>query len=616
MKHKAFVGLVGVAWALAAVATSAQAQNALVTIDKLPPTGGFLPADNAPTWKWTPGKTDGAPNTLQTPMVADGPHDQPATVLRVQTDVKRYSQRSGAELYRPLGGVILPGQAALVVFWARCIATLDETGEARARLKLVTGQWYGAQISVSVGKKWERITFPFVPFHAYKPDDRFSFFFDTGQQTIEIARVQVLNYENKVAPGQLPQHAVSYQGRALDAPWRKAAQERIEQIRKGELAVVVTDGAGKPLFGARVHARLTRNAFHFGTAWAPHEYDGQKWMFGEQTKRSPAYVAQSRAMLLKYFNTVYGGDIGWAGWERRNLDPDRTRYVNMVKWLREQGKRVHAHVLFWPDWQYAPKSIDPIRGDRAALRQATFERLDDMAAQYKGLYADWNVTNELSWANNMLPALGEDIVAEWYKRLRRREPGARLFYNEAIGLSWGKTHDDLERRVRTLREQGAPIDAIGIEAHHGYSATAPETVYKTLDRLGTLAKHLEITEYDMDSLDEPLQADYLRDLLTVCYSHPSVTGFAMWGFNDKDHWKGNAPLFRSDWSPKPALALWQNLIFKQWMTDVQGATDRQGRFQTRGFVGDYEVTVTHNNKTNIVAATLPKKGQTVMIRFP
>ena len=54
-----------------------------------------------------------------------------------------------------------------------------------------------------------------------------------------------------------------YEGREADAPWRKQAGARIEQIRKAPLKVCVVDDAGNPIRGATVHISQRRHAFGY-----------------------------------------------------------------------------------------------------------------------------------------------------------------------------------------------------------------------------------------------------------------------------------------------------------------------------------------------------------------
>jgi uncharacterized protein (TIGR03437 family) len=50
-------------------------------------------------------------------------------------------------------------------------------------------------------------------------------------------------------------------------------------------------------------------------------------------------------------------------------------------------------------------------------------------------------------------------------------------------------------------------------------------------------------------------------------------------------------MLRTDWSGKPNLDVWNDLIFHQWWTDVSGTTGSDGVFRTRGFLGDYDIDI-------------------------
>ena len=52
-------------------------------------------------------------------------------------------------------------------------------------------------------------------------------------------------------------------------------------------------------------------------------------------------------------------------------------------------------------------------------------------------------------------------------------------------------------------------------------------------QFATLGLPVRITELDIDSNDEELQADYFRDFLTASFSHPNINGIMIWGF-----WEG------------------------------------------------------------------------------
>jgi hypothetical protein len=88
------------------------------------------------------------------------------------------------------------------------------------------------------------------------------------------------------------------------------------------------------------------------------------------------------------------------------------------------------------------------------------------------------------------------------------------------------------------------------------------------------------------------------------FSHPATVGFLMWGFWDEIHWQGNAPLFRADWSTKPAYDVYVDLVFDQWWTDESGRTGPDGIYRTRAFLGEHRVTVRTPDATETVARTV------------
>jgi hypothetical protein len=67
----------------------------------------------------------------------------------------------------------------------------------------------------------------------------------------------------------------------------------------------------------------------------------------------------------------------------------------------------------------------------------------------------------------------------------------------------------------------------------------------------------------------------------------------MWGFWAKAHWFGEpGAMFRADWSPKPNLTAYTDLVYGDWWTRETLQTGADGTAEIRVFKGDYEITVT------------------------
>jgi hypothetical protein len=195
------------------------------------------------------------------------------------------------------------------------------------------------------------------------------------------------------------------------------------------------------------------------------------------------------------------------------------------------------------------------------------------------------------------------------------DPAAKLYINDYDTVESGRQNnyhtDHYEETIRYLLDHGAPLSGIGIQSHFDSSLPAPVEVLKGLDRFAKLGLELEITEHDINGTDEQLQADYTRDYMTLAFSHPAVSGFLSWGFWEGQHWRPDAAYFRPDWSIKPAGKVWIDLDMNKCWSRVSGQTDARGAYSNRCFLGDYEITVTHNGKSKTLLTTLKKESAPV-----
>src|SRR5262249_6793161 len=156
------------------------------------------------------------------------------------------------------------------------------------------------------------------------------------------------DYGSGVGPGMLPAAVDTYAGREADASWRAGADQSIDQYRKSNLTVNVTDGSGNPLDGALVHVQLTNSSFNFGSAAAG------TVLVRDQSSTAATY----RANLLSMFNTVtLDNDLKWPGWQS---NPQLG--LDAANWVVDNGLRLRGHNLVWPSWTYIPSSTGASSG--------------------------------------------------------------------------------------------------------------------------------------------------------------------------------------------------------------------------------------------------------------
>ena len=66
---------------------------------------------------------------------------------------------------------------------------------------------------------------------------------------------------------------------------------------------------------------------------------------------------------------------------------------------------------------------------------------------------------------------------------------------------------------------------------------------------------------------------------------------------------------------KPNGRAFTDLVRKEWWTDAHGVTGPDGRFQTRGFLGDYEVEVKTGGFTKRLPAKIARGGSLLNVRM-
>ncbi len=189
-------------------------------------------------------------------------------------------------------------------------------------------------------------------------------------------------------------------------------------------------------------------------------------------------------------------------------------------------------------------------------------------------------------------------MAEWFKAARAAVPESRLVLNEFDIVGNGgsdKRRADLLALVKQIQDRQGSPDLLGFQSHFwSERLTPPERIWKIIDEVhAATGLPVMASEFDMNFPNEQVQAEYTRDFLTAWFAHPATEAFIMWGFWGGSHWFGESgAMFRKDWSPKPNLEAYTNLVFRDWWTKADAKSDPDGSATVRAFLGDHRVEIT------------------------
>jgi endo-1,4-beta-xylanase len=555
----------------------------------IPPGGEpLLQGDVLAGFAVTAGQGNGDAISL-TRVAATGPGF--TRVLRVET-TRDLSPAWAVEARSSLERPVKKGDTALVRFFARTIVATDETGAGQIRVAVQrSGPDYQKSLesTISVGVDWQEFLLPFTFTEDYaRHGAELSFGFGFKRETVEIGGVQILHYGTRVAPAALPRTRFTYAGREPDAAWRREALARIEQIRKSAFLIEVRDAAGQPAAGATVRIEQRRSAFQFGTAL----------QFARLVQDSPDNRLYREKALALFNAASPENDLKWPVWNGEwQGSYDRTQSLTALRWLREQNFHVRGHVLVWPGWKNLPKSVIALKDgkkNQAKIPPMVLAHIADITGATREFVQEWDVLNEPYDNHDLMAIFGNDIMVDWFKAAQAGAPGVPLYLNDYSNhdLVADRQHcADFFKVAKFLQAKGAPLGGLGLQGHISAQPNPPERVLAALEVYSEFKLPIRITEFDVETDDEQLQADYTRDFLILAYSHPLVVGVQHWGFWEKAHWRPRAALFRADWSPKPAAKAYEELVLRQWRTKLQGKAGASGKVGGRGFHGDYVVVV-------------------------
>ena len=541
-----------------------------------------------------------------------------------------------ARMQQSISEAVEQGDTLLVSLWARGVHTDAADGLAHLMLYVKHPRHGHARslelpVAVPVSSRWTRILVPFRARKASEAGQWEAWLFVPGQsgvqqaQVIDVADVQLLRFPGKTT-FDLPHAYGTYGGREPDAPWRKQAAERIAHHRAGDLTVQVVDQQGQPLSGVSVEATLTRHAFGFGSLLDE----------GRIAQTDPNDPGSYAATAHRLFDTATV-PIWWWLWDRNPKDW-RGRVTRAVDRLQQWDLRRHGHVLVWETFdqgQLAEAAREAwlsgnLRGP-GGLQDLIRDHIHAMAQvpSFQGL-TSLEVHNHPLFYRALRRADGtgltDDDTLQWYQWARAAfGSDVDLFCNEAAVLEPGYTNrQGYFDYVTRLLGRGADFDGVAFQCHFS-RPDAVGNILATLDRFADAGHQhhktlrLMVSEYDMANiLDEHLQADFLRDVLTACYAHPQVDRFIMWGFQDDGPLDPDKPiprlLLRADGSRRAGYYAWRDLVQRQWRPiGTAAATDARGRATLRTTWGDHTLTLRRGGQTFTTAVTAAPEQPAVQV---
>lgn len=409
-----------------------------------------------------------------------------------------------------------------------------------------------------------------------------------------------------------------------------AARARIREIRQKETGIFLVDRAGRPVAGLPVEVVQTRAAFCWGE---------QLWQLDTLFRNGFADSARVRHFTRLFTDCLTSANcLSYWTEAPRNDGPKHMEFQGedhmdefaaQVDWCLVNGLVPKGHPVFWsiekafPEW----------------LKRYPFEtqwkfievRVRNLIARFKGKVKIWDLINEPMWeaaprnlASRHWPHLESlenicEYVIPILRWAREEDPDAKYLIND-YGMELDPAGRDLraidgtpvtaksqrDRFValfKKLRAEGACPDGLGMQAHTG-AWMSPARQLAILDEFAEAGVPLHYTEFWADTAHlvqagvsaaraEELKAEYIAQVMTVAFSHPSVSSFYIWGdlvtsFGFQgDH--NSCGLPSSSHRPTVVYERVRRLLCEEFQTREHLVSDSAGHIAFRGFFGDYSL---------------------------
>ncbi len=461
----------------------------------------------------------------------------------------------------------------------------------------------------NIGEKWGWYFHPFRAAKAIRENAgvvRFSF--DTIIQAIEIEEVRLYIATKGFDMARLPMMSTGYQGRKADAKWRKQADQRIQKYRTGPLQIKVTDPSGKPLKHTTLDIRMLRHAFGFGSTFK------SKYLLDN---------SEDAIRYRKVFDDLFSCLVPVPSLIPRHTPNMHTgNYANqqllglgrVLQWGCDRHMSFRGHTLVWGNLQpWSNKLVE--KKNPEGILNFLKEHRNYILPLTKNVINEWDAINHpIRFQKDLRDVFGDHIYRDLLAE-QRRSTDATLIINEAL---FDNTREEnfYNFMVKLQDSRRTKADGIGFQSHYTIqNLRGMEDIWRRYERFAPLVNRMVVTEYDLVCNDDQLHADYLRDILTLTFSHPKMTGFINWGFWAGDHWKPEGALIRKEWKERPAVTVWRELVKGKWWTETTVETDLKGHAIIEdAFYGYYEIrdrkiqnsqVIEHLNGNETVSIVLP-----------
>ena len=354
------------------------------------------------------------------------------------------------------------------------------------------------------------------------------------------------------------------------------------------IAVVFAGGCSQPKEPATLKDAL-KGKFHIGTALNTNHIWGRDTADVRIIQQQFDAIVPENCMKSMYLQPREG--------EFNFTDADK-----YVEFGEQNGMWITGHCLIWhsqlPRWFCVDENGENVTPE--VLKARMKSHISTVVGRYKGRIHGWDVVNEAILEDGsyrkskFYEILGEEFIPLAFQYAQEADPNVELYYNDYNEWYPGR-RETVIRLIKTLKDRGIRIDAIGMQGHVGMDSPSIAEYEETILAYTHAGVKVMVTEFDLSILpspgrgigadiatnieyrqqfnpytegvpDDAMQAwtNRMSDFFNLFLKYQGkVSRVTMWGVTDGGSWKNDFPvrgrtdyplLFDRNHQAKPVVA--------------------------------------------------------------
>ncbi len=275
----------------------------------------------------------------------------------------------------------------------------------------------------------------------------------------------------------------------------------------------------------------------------------------------------------------------------KSFEPERgkkhfAKRDRMIDWLQEHNITPKGHPLVY----FHPAGVPTWLKDKpyTEVKQAIYNHVLETTAYYQGRIPYYDIINEannIPWANELkynreqfleLTQIAATASAKGYPQVKRIINHCCAW---AENVAYGKPPQDSPYQyLKQCISADIPFEIIGLQVY--YPDQDMFEINRLLEHFSTLGKPIHITELGVSSANtideasqlqdprglwhkpwsETIQADWIEQFYTICYSKPYIKAISWWDFADQGNFWPHGGLLDSQMQPKQSYYRLTRLI--------------------------------------------------------